>query len=158
MDLSGELIVGVNTYVTVEEADAYVSTYYFSTDLIRTQWESLPSTDKEVLLARSLIFMETLPFAGAKASTSQELCFPRRGMTTVPEKVKRAQIVEALSDFDPEVIKYRAMRSNGVQSFTIGGLTEMFFKSSMPGDSVSMLSPTARILLKEYLSGGYAIC
>lgn len=152
------LVIGQNSYVTAEEANTFVNTYYLSTDPIRLQWDVLSSEDREVLLARSLMFIECLPYNGAKTSISQKLQFPRNGSIEVPENVKRAQIVEALSDFDPETIKYRSLKQNGIRSFTIGGLTEMFFKSSLPGEALTMLSSTSRTLLKGYLVGGFDIC
>ena len=52
------LVVGTNSYVTREEADTYIKTFYLSSDAVRVSWESLSPKDQEVLLARSLLFIE----------------------------------------------------------------------------------------------------
>lgn len=151
------LVVGTNSYVTREEADTYIKTFYLSSDAVRVSWESLSPEDQEALLARSLLFIEMLPYVGFKSDPEQVLSFPRSGQKEVPEDVKRAQIIEAVSDFDEDTVKYRSIRQNGIRSFTIGGLTEMFFKSAKPGDALSNLSPTTKAILDKYMSGGYEI-
>lgn len=83
-------IQGENSYVTVEEADQIVARYFRSDDPVRIKWLGKPSTDpevpsipplpvedKEILLLRSLEYIDSLRFRGRKADIGQMLQFPR---------------------------------------------------------------------------------
>ena len=47
------LIVNKDTYITLEEANTYLSQHYVSTDPLLIQWNSLSDNDKEVFLRRA---------------------------------------------------------------------------------------------------------
>jgi hypothetical protein len=76
------LQVGVDSYVTVEEADEFISKTYISTDAYRAKWSTLSTEDKEALLRASTLAIDQLAFTGTKRDWGQKLSFPRVTMTS----------------------------------------------------------------------------
>lgn len=75
----GKIEVGVNSYVTLEEAQAYVSTFYMSTSAEFKAWtsETLSDDDKETALIASAQALNNLKYNGRKRVPGQKLAFPR---------------------------------------------------------------------------------
>ena len=109
------LEIGENTYVTLEEADRYVATYYSEKHPLRAHWEVCPTEYKERYLLQSMQEIEALPFVGRKAFRNGRLQFPRSlenipfrlhchplygslrcTETEVPQEVKDAQTENAI--------------------------------------------------------------
>ena len=84
-------------YVTLQEANEYVSTHYMSTDELRVGWEALSDEDRSALLTRSFQVLELLPFAGRKFDPKQANAFPRWPRQEVPAAIKWAQNEHALA-------------------------------------------------------------
>ena len=70
------LVINENSYVTIDEADEYVKTHFFSDDECRIKWESLTDEDKEAGLIRSTQALDSLKYKGKKRG-AQKLQFPR---------------------------------------------------------------------------------
>jgi len=68
------LTKGVNSYVTVEEADTY-----FSDRLDSSYWTSATSTRKVQALIGATSYLDDLKWIGVAISDSQSLSFPREG-------------------------------------------------------------------------------
>lgn len=49
-----ELIVGENTYVTIDEATAYIEEHYSERDILRVHWTVCPEEYKTMYLLRAL--------------------------------------------------------------------------------------------------------
>ena len=64
-------------YATVEQANAYVASYYSSTNNIRIAWEALNEEDKQITLNRSEQLIDLLPFNGKPVDPKQLNAFPR---------------------------------------------------------------------------------
>lgn len=71
------LNVGVDSYVTLEEANELISSYFTSSDKAFIKWNELSDNDKEVLLRSSCRDINALKFEGRRASIGQKLEFPR---------------------------------------------------------------------------------
>ena len=145
------IIIGANSYITVQEADDYITEHYFDTDEVTEKWFLLDEEEKEIVLKRASRSMNLWPFTGVKSSYNQTLAFPRYPSKTVPEEVKFAQVEEALFLFSND--PYNEYRARGVQRYSIGKLSETFFK----GGEVIAKSPKATQLLAHYLGGGYDV-
>lgn len=78
------LVVGTDTYNTIEELAAYATARAITLTL-----------DKELLLLKAMDYIEVQSFWGYKTDEDQELEFPRNGETEVPKKIKKAQLVAA---------------------------------------------------------------
>lgn len=171
------ITVGTDSYVTVEEADAYIAEHFLSTDEQRKVWE-MAGDDKEIALRRACAALDSLMYRGVKYSISQTLAFPRYfgenytmidGMLyasdrcpelkKVPPTVKAAQIEEALEVISPtEATEDKDIRNNPIQSYSIGHLSETFDKALVGSLQFTLASIRAQELIRPYTGGGYEIC
>ena len=151
-------------YVTLEEANAYVSTHYLSTDALRLSWEGLSDEDRTVLLTKSFQTIELLPFPGRKLTPDQSTVFPRWPCKEVPEAVKWAQIENALAKSDAsneeDTKYYERLWTYGVESYSIGNLSESVSAGTYGlrgAQSTGVTSAIAERLLRPFLGGGYRV-
>ena len=152
-------------YVTVEEADEYVTTHFTSEDPLRESWEDLEGEDKEVLLRKSYETIESLPFSGHKTDPSQPNAFPRCPSTEVPKAIIAAQVENAVSMSDSQATEdaayYGKLWQFGVESYSIGNLSEHVgqgsWGSAASAAATGLVSATAMRLLKPFLQGSYRI-
>lgn len=160
------LVQEVLGYVTIPEADLYVSQHYLTNSSTRVAWESLAVEDKAVLLRNSFAAIEALPFRGSKTHYDQLGAFPRYPSTEVPQRVKDAQIANAvvLSDdeFQEDALFYDKLRTYGINSYRLGNLSETILDySSVSGAATAgaagVYSQDALRLLQPWLGGGFNI-
>ena len=71
------LTKGVDSYVTLEEANSIAAATSLSSDKAYQKWNSLSDSDKEVLLRNSCRDINALKFDGRRKNLSQKLEFPR---------------------------------------------------------------------------------
>ena len=152
-----ELIVGQNTYITVSEFDDIIESYF--TESEREIFDSIEDEDKAVLLYKSCIDMQKLPYRGSKKDSNQKLAFPRinrLGYASDDDMVKLAQAVNAVSfipkndDIDSQSFQ---LRKNGVTSFKLGS-----FQITLGDKKIdSSNSGVVEQILPEWLKGGYKI-
>ena len=151
-------------YVDIAYADEYVKQHYRATEDFTISWSMLSEEDKEVLLRRSFESIEALPFPGKKTTASQSTMFPRWPDETVPDAIKGAQVENALFIADgatsEESSFYNKLRNYGVESYSIGNLSEHSSKGGWGKSALSesgIVSPKAAQLLSAYMCGSYAI-
>jgi len=126
------LEVGVNSYITIEEADNYITLTYEEFDSLAIRWTILSERDKVSLLIKSVQQIEALVLPGRKVFPFQDLQFPRiqygqqrlmnmMGITgqigIVPKQVKDAQAENALG-----LLKERLARRSDEQIKTMASL------------------------------------
>ena len=159
------LIVNKDTYITLEEANTYLSQHYVSTDPLLIQWNSLSDNDKEVFLRRAFDQMNSLPYTGRPKNPKQLLPFPRHNFDSNDYlKIKYAQAEQSISYTDMinsnEVADRIRLRRAGVIQYSIGDLSERF-QSGLPVESnanfFGMCEKSYKYLSK-WLQGGYEIC
>lgn len=163
-----ELIVGQNTYVTTKEATAIVKSYFLEDSDILTQFDEMSNNDKSVLLFRSCLDMQKLPYRGFKKEKGQRLSFPRInkfGYESDEEMVKLAQVLNAISfmksDYTSEMNQQiHQLVSNGINTFRLGsfsiGINDKIVASRMGGAGTSN-SGMVETVLSDWLQGGYRI-
>ncbi|MGN1230070.1 MAG: DnaT-like ssDNA-binding protein [Prevotella sp.] len=151
-------------YVDLAYADEYVALHFLSSDELRTSWEGLNDTDKEVLLRRSFEAIESLTLPGKKSCPDQPNAFPRWPDTVVPEAIKAAQVENAVSLSDSSASEdaafYTKLWQYGVESYSIGNLSESTSTGAWGSGSVTaqgIISAKAARLLQPYLNGSYSI-
>ena len=154
-----ELIVGENTYATLSDFNNLIEAYF--TESERAVFEDLEDDDKKVLLYKSCIDMQRLPYRGSKKDSSQKLAFPRVnrfGHESDIELVKLAQVVNAIS-FIPqdENIDSQAyqLRKSGITNFHLGSFSISLGKSS--SNSTLSNSGSVEQILADWLRGSYKI-
>lgn len=156
----GEEVIG---YVTLSEAEEYVETHYLSNSSTRLAWYSLSSTDKAVLLRNSFAAIEALPFRGAKTSATQTQAFPRYPSTEIPQRVKDAQVANAIALSDEtlqeDAMFYDRLRTYGINSYRLGNLSESLldYSSVQTAAASGIYSQEALRLLQPWLVGGFNI-
>lgn len=159
---------GVDTYITLVEADTYVNTHYVFNDPLRIQWNEMSPDDKEVYIRKAFEQINMLPYTGRPEHPNQRFPFPRHGEKRWNEfdwdKIKTAQAAQALALSDTvaaqEVEDRIRLRRAGVVNYKIGDLSE-HFQSGTPVDGNGNffgLCETAYKYLSRWLQGGYKIC
>lgn len=151
-------------YVTLEEANAYVTDHFMSSNMTRVAWESLSDANKLVLLRNSYRAIEMLTFRGRKTDAAQPSAFPRWPSTDVPSPIKEAQIANAIVLADEssqeDVAYYDKLHTFGVKSYHIGNLSETLntpAESSSSSSYHGIYSQEAARLLSPWLGGGFKI-
>ncbi|MEX1376504.1 MAG: DnaT-like ssDNA-binding protein [Eubacteriales bacterium] len=175
--------VNVETYVSVAEADEYAGKYYMAADEKRKAWEGLAEADKETALRNAAMAIDGIIYPGRKKSIDQAMEFPRcykngyyfplswyetytveKGswhcMIEIPEKIKHAQIEEAM-----ELVHRTADSDNfdaynsSLQSFEIAGLKERYNASAdgAHGVKASLRSSRAQRWMSKYIGGGFHV-
>ena len=145
-------------YATVEQANAYIQSYYSSTSPLRMAWNALSDEDKQVALNRSQQQIDLLPLKGRPLGAES---FPREPFKDRSlEAAKIATIELAIQGFDETARERFTLQKQGVQSYRIGDLSETFKGGSSAaadngGDPfvLSIVFP----FLKDWLGGGYRI-
>ena len=132
------------SYVSLAEANEY-----FSDRLRADAWAETSDADKDKALAMAAKAIDRQPLRGRKTETGQALAFPRYPDTEVPEVVKEACCEEALAMLERGNSQRRKLQQEGVQSFSLGNMSETF----AAGASKGLLSQEAKELLRPWLLG-----
>lgn len=147
-------------YATVEQANAYVASYYSSTNNIRIAWEALNEEDKQITLNRSEQLIDLLPFNGKPVDSKQVNAFPRYPNPELSlERVRTAAIELALqTNGDTETQDRLNLRAQGVKSYKIGDLSETFNDTNSEDYLIQFALDVVNPFLRNWLGGGYRIC
>ena len=144
------LEVGVNTYVTLEEAGNIIETIYDN-----AEWQSLTDEQKKVCLVNAANKINLLAVKGEKLDSSQELSFPRDWETAVSNNVKMAQCYEAL-----EICRYNYKReremNSGIVSRSMDNVSVTYAKQA--NKQRGLYSKDSFDLLRGYLILTYTRC
>ena len=136
------------SYVSLAEANEY-----FSSRLHADAWAEASDADKDKALAMAAKAIDRQPLKGRKTDLAQEMAFPRYPDTEVPQAIKEACCEEALEILERGNSQRRRLQKEGVQSFSLGNMSETFAASAGKG----LLSQEAKELLKPWLLGGVMI-
>ena len=138
----------MESYATAETAGTY-----FQKRLYCDAWTKAGETEKESALLMAAQAIDRQPLKGRKTSTDQSLAFPRYPDTTTPQEVMKACYEEALALLEYGNSKRIQLQREGVQSFSLGDLNEVYG----PGAGRGLLSQQARELLRPWLAGAVRI-
>lgn len=145
-------------YATLEQANAYVESYYCSSNKLRVAWESLSNSDRTVMLNRAEQLIDVLPFKGRPVKELK--AFPRHPHAALSlEKVRTATIELALHlNGDEEYQERLSLRSQGVKSYKLGDLSETFVDVSIDNSTTQFAARIVDPYLREWSCGGFRIC
>lgn len=135
-------------YATIEEA-----TTFFASRLHAEAWADLKDAEKQKALDMATRVIDRQLLKGRKMEADQELAFPRYPDTEVPQAVKDACCEEALALLERGNNQRRKLQQEGVQSFTLGSMSETY----VPGAGRGLLSQEAKELLRPWLLGAVNI-
>ena len=138
----------MQSYCTIEYANEY-----FGRRLHAEIWGETSEADKEKALKQATRSIDRMPLRGRKTDLHQPLAFPRYPDTELPEAVKEACCEEALALLESGNSQRRKLQQEGVQSFTLGNMSETYIAGAGRG----MLSQEAKELLRPWLLGGVFI-
>lgn len=127
------LTVGTDSYITLEEANAYIEAQYRATSELRALWNAITDSDKESYLKQSLQEIDRMQLMGLKYRREQLLQFPRNGWE-VPQIIKDAQAENALG-----ILHYELMDRKRKQMNAVNGLG--FIKSVKPQEVMQAEQP-----------------
>lgn len=164
------ITVGTDTYISLTDANTYMSSNYLSTSTELATWTALSNADKEILLKNATKKIDRQILRGVKAVETQALEFPRalHEVTnytnywiveeSVSQKVKDAQVEEALASvIDGSNANRRAkLQQQGVKSYSLGDLSETFGTTTI--NTNKLISSVAKELLSYYIAGSVRIC
>jgi hypothetical protein len=141
-EFESTITVGENSYIDIEEANEY-----FKNRLHAESWGQADDETKEKALRQATKTIDRQPLRGRKTETGQALAFPRYPDTEIPEVVKEACCEEALALLERGNSQRRKLQQEGVQSFTLGNMSETY----APGSGKGLLSQEAKELLRPWL-------
>ena len=142
------ITVGENSYIDIDGADEY-----FAGRLHAESWAGADEETKEKALKQATREIDRQPLKGCKATDTQALAFPRYPDTEVPEAVEEACCEVALALLERGNSQRRKLQQEGVQSFTLGNMSESYAAGAGKG----LLSQEAKELLRPWLLGGVFI-
>lgn len=123
-----ELIIGENSYMTLEEANRIVEDNFMSSDSKRIYWENLKDNDKSILIYRATqkIDVDGMIYKGRKADISQKMQFPRiisdhtgAGLMEFPDICKVGIVMLALKEVEYNNSEEVKLLEKGVTSYKI---------------------------------------
>lgn len=146
------------SYATVEQANAYVKSYYSSTDNIRVLWESLSTEDQQVHLNRAEQLIDLLPLRGREVIKGK--AFPRKPNEEL--SLQRAQVatieLAVQINGNTEFQERLSLQKQGVKSYKLGDLSETFGDTHSDAFVDQFVYDVVASYLREWLGGGYRIC
>lgn len=131
-----ELIVGTNSYMTLEEANNFIATRFVSSDPVRKFWEQLSEEDKVVIIITTTERYDTnsMLYRGNKVMITQPLQFPRidtyKQIVECPDRVKVGLLLQGIRDTASLNSEIEQMREMGIHSFSDGGGASVTFENS----------------------------
>lgn len=128
------LIVGVNSYMTLDECNALVHELLPSFDSGRKFWDGLSDDDKETIVLNAMSKIDTpdMLYRGKKLHVDMPLQFPRTyygAIIECPDDIKKAIVLQAIRDFKDTGSELETMKEAGVHSFSDGGGASITFES-----------------------------
>ena len=115
-------IVGVDTYLDIDEANNLVSNEFTSTSDEALFWESINSDkDKEIIIKQSTALIDKLMFIGIKDSKHGNLSWPRKidNITfQVPNDLKIAVVLQGIRMNTEDKSESNILRKQGVKKYT----------------------------------------
>ena len=136
------ITVGKNSYIDIDGADEY-----FAGRLHAESWGQADDETKEKALKQATKEIDRQPLTGRKAVDDQALAFPRYPDEEIPVAVKEACCEIALALLERGNSQRRKLQQEGVQSFTLGSMSETY----APGAGRGLLSQEAKELLRPWL-------
>lgn len=130
-----ELIVGENTYMSLDEANEIINSRYRSNSNIKKIWTELNDEDKTItILSVTERFDNRYMFyKGDKLSKDQKLQFPRviNNMTfECPFSIKHGLLLQAIREIEDEQSEEIQLKNKGVKSFADGTGAKIDFETT----------------------------
>ena len=118
------LTVGVNSYMSLEEANTIIENELLDSDEEYTLWNSLSDENKEKLIVRGTRTVDVIPFRGVKYNISsvKDLQWPRlidNELIECPDDIKLGLLVQVLRDYKNKSKQETNLLELGVTNYKI---------------------------------------
>lgn len=143
------LVVGTNSYITVQEANQLITDNFMSTDPIRVFWNNIGNdSDKESIILNSTkkFDKDSMCYKWFKQDVNQPLQFPRvdiyKNIIECPEDIKLGLLLQGIkTNMANAYAEYQQLKAQGVKSYKIKDASVEFFDTFQTKDiDTSMLS------------------
>lgn len=161
-----ELVVGENTYITLDECTSLLRDYFGSSSPKIASFTNLSTDMRKACIYRSFLDMERLQYRGKKVAYGQVLSFPRvnrLGYSSDENKVKLAQALNVLAFSDETSSGYSMddvlkLGSYGITKYKLGSFA-VDLNGNKLNETLSTKSKSGyiEIILPEWLRGGVGI-
>lgn len=114
--------IGVNSYMTFDEADSIVYSEYLPDEEERKLWDSLDAESKATLIIRGTRLIDSMHFIGVPITSWQKLSWPRRvwgSEVECPDDVKIALIKNILQEKKYSRTKEQQLQDLGVSTYKV---------------------------------------
>ena len=150
-----ELVVGENTYITLEEANELIQYLPFNNSC-RKIFESLNDDEKTSVIISSTFMYDTdsMEYIGIKKNKEQSLQFPRiykDNEIDCPFYVKLGLLILGLSDISSNDSEEESLRKVGIKSFADGSGAKMEFIENFKTTHVNSIG-IDKDIWKKYFS------
>lgn len=147
------LVIGENSFVTLEEAQSIVEDELYSDSSEYTLWESLSDSDKEKICKKGTMAINSLEFIGQRYVWKTKLKFPRviDGIETIPQEIKVAAVVNGLMDKVACSGEQYNLIKNGIKSMSVGPNSVSLDASKFNGVNGARVYDDAKVLVRKYL-------
>ena len=147
------LVIGENSYVTLEEAQNIVENELYSDSSEYTLWESLSDKDKEIICKKGTLAINSLEFIGRRLVWKTKLKFPRviDGIEQIPEEIKIAAVINGIKDKIETSSEQYKMIDNGIKSMTVGPNSVDFNTDKFNSITGARIYDAAKVYLRKYL-------
>lgn len=155
-----ELVVGVNSYFDIAEADTIVHSKFLSTNKLRKLWDELNNEDKIILIisAHEQYDSDQMLYKGKKVNNEQSLQFPRyihNEVVECPEVIKTGLIIQSLYDISESFNEELELKDSGIKSFADGSGARIEFDTE---HTVKTNNNINNKVWSKYFSGYSMIC
>lgn len=138
------LVVGTNSYITVQEADELIAQNFMSTDPIRVFWGNISEdSDKESLILNSTkkYDRDSMCYKWFKQDPDQPLQFPRidiyKQIIECPEDIKLGLLVQGIkTNMMNQYSEYQQLKAQGIRQFADGSGAKIEFFDSFDVRSI----------------------
>ena len=133
------LVVGTNSYLSVEDADALVPLVYDENSEEYKSWQSMDNSQKEVLLLKATALTETLPYLGSRVPGYQSMAWPRYvfgALYDVPDIVKQGIVAYGLKYYvlhNGANAEYTNLHEQGVRTYSVSQASVSFRDDATSG-------------------------
>lgn len=144
------LVIGENSYVTLEEAQSIVEDELYSDSPEFLIWESLDEKGKELVCKKGTRAINSLEFIGVRPVWKSKLKFPRiiNGEEKIPEEIKIAAVINGIMDKLMSSNEQYKLGRSGVKSMTVGPNSVSLDVESYKGIKIY---EEAMVYIKQYI-------
>ena len=121
--------LGVNTYMTVEEADSIINDEFDSTEEEYVLWNSLDEKGKQRIILKGTRAISGLVWRGLQYHGYQQMAWPRLiqyRYVECPYEVKAGILAQALKDSIANTKQETKLQELGVRTYSIKGASISF--------------------------------